>query len=112
MFWIIYEAVIFIVALFSAIIFHELGHAYYITERLKRKVEFNKSFKNFGVVFDDSGVTDKQYKNIYVFGILAGFIPIFLLSMSLNWLYFYGAMIFYLFGCKSDLKQIGGILRK
>lgn len=98
----------------AAIFFHEIGHVYYLEEVLGIKnIKMNKSYKNFGIKFNDPGnLTRGDYISIYNAGILAGLFPILLTSVTFTIsAFFLATIVLYFVGCKNDIKEIRGALR-
>ena len=104
--------VVGLMALFSAILLHELGHVYAFKKFFGKKVDgayfvINK-WNNFGFETGE----DKDYDNLpkeklfklYLWGIFFGMIPI-VASFFITPIYIVLAVL-YFHGCKSDVKEI------
>jgi len=109
---IVEQSIYFIILFAFAIFFHEFGHGWYITHKLKRKAKFK--IKPFGIVYEDDGtITRHQYYDLYFAGIVAGFIPFFLMARLFSPYYLYSAVILYVIvGCRTDFVNIWRVARE
>ena len=105
----------FILLFFSMICFHEVGHLLYFWIILKRKVKpyfFFESIKCFGIRIgkeeDYFYLTKTQNINLYVAGIVSGFIPnlIYIPTEIKGFVILIVSSILYIAGCSTDIKNI------
>ena len=107
--------IIFMVSIF----FHELGHKYLLTtyndHHVKIKFYF-KSIRDYGIEVGKKGdyifLSKPQQLNVYLIGVAVGVIVLLIFAALLNQAMILFLLIPYLFGCRSDIKQIIYILRK
>jgi len=110
----VYYSLLLLGVLALSIWFHELGHQLYFLKMLKKNVKLHVKKKGwFGVTFlvgeskDYIGLSDKQYFNLCSWGVVAGFIPMIMLSSFLISANLFGIVFFmYILGCVSDLKNM------
>ena len=103
---VILEAISFCLVILSAIIFHEIGHIYYLRKKLNQRAKlwYSKGFILAGKPKNYIGHTPKQYAGIYGYGIIFGLTPFFL-SMIFNAIipyYLILGLIVYFSGCYRD----------
>jgi len=96
--------------LFTMIVFHELGHYFYFLSVLDKKIRFRFVRKGIGIkIFvgeskDYVGISDKHLVGLYLSGVLAGFIPYFVVLAASNGVMIYFMMILpYMWGCMKDI---------
>jgi len=102
-----------------SLVFHELGHFLYMRNRIKKSVTIrfweNSKFRfklATGVIEDYRDLSEKQTLRLYLWGIVAGFIPLLFAGLIINILPFVAAFVCYLRGCGKDLFNIFFILRR
>ena len=106
----ILEVISLLLVLGAAIIFHEIGHIYYLNKVLNQKVKvwFAKGHIFAGHQENYVGHSKNQYIGIYGYGIIFGYIP-FIFAMAFNSLspfYMIGGLVIYLSGCVNDFKNL------
>lgn len=104
----IFQIIIAVVMLLSMIFIHELGHGYYLNKLTGRKVKyrFRKGVIWVGEPKDYEGRTKKEYRGIYGYGILFGFLPSLFFIEYFKPSFFLLLMLAYLSGCIYDFKNI------
>ena len=110
------EQITYVIFLMAAIpIFHEMGHAFYLTEKLKKKIKFKRDWKRFkfAVVWEDDGTLTKQQEfDILSWGIMAGMIPFLIVSSGLDIRFFWVLFVAYFFlSCRHDWKEIWRLVK-
>jgi hypothetical protein len=110
-------ALVALATLFLAIYFHELGHWLYFYIKVNKNIKIRfvyNSIWNFkwvaGEQSDYETLTDKQYYNVNMFGVLFGFLPIILMSFVLPMFLF--IVIPYIFGCIGDLDRMSEVVKE
>jgi hypothetical protein len=111
------EQVFYVVMLLGFIpIFHECGHAFYLTEKLNKKVKVEQNWKRlkFAILWQDDGKLKRtQYFDIAMWGILAGMIPFFIFNSVIDFKFFLPLFITYLiFSCRHDWIEMWRIYKK
>jgi hypothetical protein len=88
--------------------FHEFGHGYYITEKLKRKIKLAWFKKELAVaiMWDDTGCTNKQRSDVVFYGIMGGFIPFIMFGNMVYTPFLLILICGYLFACKNDIREL------
>lgn len=94
----------------TAIFFHELGHWLYFKLKLKKKIRIifvKESWHSFhweaGIQSDYDTLTDEQYKEVLLWGLLIGLLPI--LISGFFWIPYLFLALAYGTGVWSDLKK-------
>lgn len=96
------DIIYFICVSAGLIMIHEIGHAYAAEYyKLNPKIKIDKK----GVFVEMDKTTKKKRKNIAAAGVFTGFILLFSLTFTIGW-YALLFVILYLWGVRSDLKQI------
>ena len=113
--YIVLYYIVFIITLFV----HELGHKYLLSSYngYNTKIKFYfRSYKDFGFEVGKKGdyifLTKHQQVNVYGVGVAVGILVILVFTLLFNQVLLLLLLIPYLFGCRSDIKQIIYILRK
>ena len=103
----IWELIITILMLASMIFVHELGHMFYLSRIIERKVKvrFKKGTIYIGKPKDYEGLTKAQYRGIYGSGILFGFFPSLFFIDFFKPFFFVLLLFVYLSGCTYDIKN-------
>jgi len=94
---------------------HEAGHLSTLNKYGRNaRVYYNKNKKHFsaGKPSDYKGLTRKQLKEVYVNGVLIGFIPIILFMAFLDSFAPLLAIPAYLLGCRYDIREIKRLYKK
>jgi hypothetical protein len=112
--YIILQSILFVVTVVLAIIAHELGHILSLRMIGKKwvKVYFNKKDFIVGKKGDLDFLTDKQMTAVFLWGVLAGLIPVFVFAGIMFWLFQGGLILAYFVGCRHDIKFLVKQLEK
>ena len=104
--YIIMQSVLFVVTVVLAIIAHELGHIISLRIIGKKWVKLYLSVKEgvIGKKGDLDFLSDKQVTAVFLWGVLAGLIPVFMFAGIMFWLFQGGLILAYFVGCRHDIK--------
>lgn len=100
--------------LISAII-HEIGHALFIKIYTKKFPVLKSSKSLFFSIgnfyYNCDALNDDEYLTTLWAGVVAGGLPVFILGLNLHPFFFLILLFTYLYGCKSDIKNIRGLIK-
>jgi len=88
---------------FMMFVFHEIGHLLYFQNK---GITAEVTFKLWGLEIKTQGLTDVQYREMLMTGVVVGIIPIVYASLFLEWYYIIILAIYLFVGIRSDLKTI------
>jgi|TARA_Y100000034_G_scaffold37533_1_gene46134 hypothetical protein len=92
-----------LVVMYLAYIVHESAHVLYFKYVLNRNVKVKKGY--VGTPKDYEGLRKGQLVNVYMIGVIAGFIPIAFLSSYLHLFVYIILICCYVWGCRHDIEQ-------
>ena len=92
---------------------HEVGHLQTLRKYGRETtIHFKNKCFSAGKASDYKGLTRKQLKEVYINGVLLGFIPIIIFMAALDSYAPLLAVPAYLLGCKYDITQLKKLLKK
>jgi len=95
----------YLICLYMIVICHELGHLIYLHSKgIKAKINWGLLVFSVGTQADYERLTEQEYKNVNLWGLMAGLLPI-----AAGYLQFppFGYMVIpYLVGARQDIMQV------
>lgn len=103
--------ILYFLLLVGAVIWHEIGHLIALKKADKKdaRLRFYKDYRGrwklkAGIIRDYNGLTSKQFKDVYFYGLYFG-LAVVLAGTIINKLLI-GGIPLYIYGCRNDIKNL------